>query len=78
MEDQVYTVEEVAEILKITRKGVYDLMRAGKLRYFSVGIRRRRVSRESLLEFMRNEGLGNNHKAKYNPDEILKPMQAPA
>jgi excisionase family DNA binding protein len=78
MEDQVYTVEEVAEYLKITRKGVYDLMRAGKLRYFNVGIRRRRVSREALMEFVRNEGLGNSHKPKYNPNEILKPTQAPA
>lgn len=53
MKDELYTVVEVAERLKITRKGVYDLMRDGRLRYVQIGLRQRRIKASAVADFLR-------------------------
>lgn len=45
----VLKVEEAAELLKIGRSAVYDLMRTGRLRSFKVG-RSRRIPRDAIAE----------------------------
>lgn len=68
MEDEIYTVQEVADKLKITRKGVYDLMRDGRLRYVQIGLRQRRITATAFREFLhlREQGLGGGAKSGYN------------
>ena len=41
MSEVVFTVDEVAELLKVSRPTVYRLMREGKLHYVTVGEQRR-------------------------------------
>lgn len=71
MEDEIYTVQEVATKLKITRKGVYDLMRDGRLRYVQIGLRQRRITAAAFREFLqlREQGLGGDVKSGYNRSE---------
>lgn len=52
MEEEYFTVDEVAKRFKVTRKTVYDWMREGQLRYVLVG-ERRRIARSALVEFVR-------------------------
>ena len=47
-----YTVKEVAEILKINRISVYDLIKEGKLNGHRFSERRIRVSEKDLNEFI--------------------------
>jgi hypothetical protein len=55
MDDLVYTVREVSEIIKTNNKYVYSLMNAGVLPYIVLGSKK--VLRKSLIEFLeKNEG----------------------
>jgi len=60
VEDEIYTVTEVAEKLKITRKGVYDLMRDGRLRYVQIGLRQRRITGSALRDFLKARERGES------------------
>ena len=62
MEDELLKVNEVAQILRITRKSVYDLMKAGLLPYVVVGVSRGRRIRRSAL----NAFLGDKNRGVYN------------
>lgn len=48
-----YTVQEVADRLKITRDGVYDLLKEGKLKGHRFSERRIRISETDLNDFVR-------------------------
>ena len=51
MEEMLYTVKEVAEILKTNTSYVYALKRAGKLKFMKIGsLKCRRVTLEAFLE----------------------------
>lgn len=50
MEDMLYTVPEVAEILKTNVDFVYKLQRAGKLRFMKIG--RLKCRKSTLEEFL--------------------------
>ena len=52
MDEEYYTIDEVAERLKVTRKTVYDWMRSGDLHYVQVG-GRRRITGSALKAFIR-------------------------
>lgn len=52
MEDEYYTVEEVAKRFKVTKAAVYKWMRAGELDYVIVG-RDRRVTGAALKAFVK-------------------------
>jgi len=50
-EPTVYTVEEIAELLRISRSSAYELVNRGALRAVRVG-RRLRVPRSAFQEFL--------------------------
>ncbi|MEL7598334.1 MAG: helix-turn-helix domain-containing protein [Clostridiaceae bacterium] len=52
MEEYLYTVEEVASILKVNKNTVYDLIRNGLLIALKLG--RLKVTRTTLLKFLRD------------------------
>ncbi|AYF54531.1 helix-turn-helix domain-containing protein [Clostridium botulinum C] len=52
MQDYLYTVEEVASILKVNKNTVYDLIRNKFLIALKLG--RLKVTRTTLLEFLKN------------------------
>lgn len=61
-QELLYTISEVAEILKINKNFVYRLINEGHLRSIKLGCRK--VTRKALLEFLdQYDGL--------NFDEIL-------
>lgn len=51
MEVYLYTVEEVASILKVNKNAVYDLIRKGILTALKLG--RLKVTKPTLLKFLR-------------------------
>lgn len=51
MEVYLYTVEEVASILKVNKNAVYDLIRRGILTALKLG--RLKVTKPTLLKFLR-------------------------
>jgi excisionase family DNA binding protein len=48
---QAYTVEQVAEMLHVSRDKVYFLLRTGQLRSLKIG-KLRRITDEQLAEFI--------------------------
>ena len=62
MEDMLYTVQEVAEILKTNVDYVYKLQRAGLLRFMKIG--RLKCRKSTLEEFL----------AKYDGMDISDPF----
>jgi excisionase family DNA binding protein len=58
MDEEFYTVEEVAELLQVTRKAIYDWMREGRLSYIQIGPRRRRITKAALAQFLRAGQVG--------------------
>ena len=76
MEDELFTVQEIAEKLRLTRKGVYDLMQDGRLRYIQIGPRRRRIAASALREFLKSREQGADvGKKEYNPEGRRTPMR---
>ena len=52
--DKYYTLQEVADILKVSRQTIYNYVTAKKLRAYKLGGGREyRVSAEDLREFVR-------------------------
>jgi excisionase family DNA binding protein len=51
VQEEYYTVKEVADRLKVTRQAVYDWIRDGRLRAVKVG-RRTRVPGSAVTEFL--------------------------
>ena len=81
MEDQLLTVDEVAARLRMTRKAVYDLMRAGRLPYLQIGIQLGRRIRQSALEhFLQSadKGVADSGPMQYNREDIRTPSLAAA
>ena len=58
MDQEFYTVEEVAALLQVTRKAIYDWMREGRLSYVQIGPRRRRITKAALAQFLRAGQVG--------------------
>lgn len=75
MEEELFTVQEVAEKLKITRKGVYDLMRDGRLRYVQIGLRQRRITGTALRDFLRARERGIDPES-YTEGNQQAPLRA--
>jgi excisionase family DNA binding protein len=53
VDEEYYTIPEVAELLKVTRAAVYKWMAAGRLDYVYVGDDRR-VSKAALAAFIKS------------------------
>jgi len=54
-EMRVYTVSEVAKILRVRKNFVYELIYTGRLIAVRLSERRFRVTEEALQEFMKQE-----------------------
>ncbi len=52
-EIKVYTLQEIADILKVSRQTIYNYLRANKLRATKYG-KEYRVLEEDLKEFLKN------------------------
>ena len=79
MEDELLTVEEVAGIMKVTRKAVYDMMRAKRLPYVQLGISRgRRIRRSALNAFLSgaDRGLSSEGESGYTKGQRRSPRLA--
>ena len=76
MEDELLTVEEVARTLKVTRKAVYDLMRANRLPYVQIGISRGRRIRRSVLDSFLKEGIRGLDRGSYTEENQQAPLRA--
>lgn len=76
MEDELLTVDEVARTLKVTRKAVYDLMRAGRLPYVQIGIRRGRRVRRSVLDLFLEQGIRGIDPESYTSEDQQAPLRA--
>ena len=58
----VYTLKEVAEILKVSRQTIYNYLKAGRLKATKIG-KEYRVTKEDLEEFIRH-GSNTPHNGK--------------
>jgi len=47
---EVYTLEEIAELLQVTRRTLYNWIKDGKLKAFKIG-KQWRVTKEALEDF---------------------------
>jgi len=50
---EVYTLEEIVQLLQVTRRTIYNWIKDGKLKAFKAG-RKWLVTREALNEFTQN------------------------
>lgn len=64
MEQVLYTVSETAELLKVNRNSVYDLLRKNVIRGIKIGSLK--ITRTELLEFLDK----NNGKDLSDLDDI--------
>lgn len=64
MDQVLYTVSETAELLKVNRNSVYDLLRKNIIRGIKIGSLK--ITRKELLDFLER----NNGKDLSNLDEI--------
>ena len=77
--EEFYTVSEAATILRVSRKTVYDWMKAERLPYVQAGLRKRLIPREALDQFKRSFGVGLevDDRRTIEPDTRM-PMSAAA
>lgn len=69
MSAKLFTVNQVAERLKVTRATVYSLMKSGKLPYTLVG-QRRRIEEAVIEEYIqrnRREGTDDSDTGRASP-----------
>lgn len=66
LEEEIYTVEEVARLLKVSKLTVYDLIKKDELEAYRVG-RQMRIER-TALEAYKQRGRGSNLK----PVEVIE------
>jgi len=64
IEIKLYTVDEVADLLKVGKTTVYRLFRCGLLRWNLVGSQRR-ITQEQLEDFLR-QGVHNETESDRN------------
>lgn len=70
MEEEYFTVDEVAEKLKVTRAAVYKWMKAGRLAFVYVGDDRR-ITSSALKAFIRpGRPDGTREPHSHEPDTL--------
>lgn len=57
--EKVYTLEEISDLIKITRRTLYDYVKTGKLKAVKIG-RTWRVTEKQLEEFLSTGTNGTN------------------
>ncbi len=56
----IYTLDELAELLKVTKRTLYNYVRSGKLEAVKVG-REWRVTEEQLKDFLQSKSTSSNN-----------------
>ena len=69
MDERFYTIDQVAELLSVTRAAVYKWMKAGQLKYVLVGAHRR-IPQSALNAFIRE---GRPEDVKEDAQGIYSP-----
>jgi excisionase family DNA binding protein len=59
MADEVMTIPEVADYLKVTRQTIHKLIKSGKLKVFKIG-RSTRILRSEVERFIQEQMKDNN------------------
>jgi excisionase family DNA binding protein len=59
MTDEVMTIPEVAEYLKVTRQTIHKLIKSGKLKVFKIG-RSTRILRSEVERFIQEQMKDNS------------------
>lgn len=82
MRKQVYTIQEVAELLRFSEQTVRDWARSGQIKAVRPGLRAWRVPRAEverlLAQFQIDDRVLDDHSGgEYNPSESRAPMPAP-
>lgn len=77
--ERYYTVNEIAEMFKVTRTTVYEWMSSGRLGWVQVG-GRRRVTQTAIDSFVRSgiPYLDNGRDSGVQSEDTLKPSLAAA
>ncbi|NJO82729.1 MAG: helix-turn-helix domain-containing protein [Blastochloris sp.] len=75
VEQEYFTVNEIAERAKVTRTTVYDWMNSGALRFVFVG-RHRRIPLSAWLEFVRPGNPGESTEEERRDQKNLTPAAA--
>ncbi len=52
MAENIYTLQEVADYLKVTRQTIYNYVKAGKLKANKIGAQQYRVTEKELQKFI--------------------------
>lgn len=65
MEKQILVAEEVAEMLRIDKQRVYELVRTNQIPYIRLGERQYRFSAQAIENFLHNGG--TQKEADLNP-----------
>lgn len=52
MEEKIYTLQEVADYLKVTRQTIYNYVKTGKLKANKLGTQQYRVAEKDLQNFL--------------------------
>lgn len=58
---KLFSVSTVADLLGLSRKGVYALLRQGVIGYVRIGRRAIRISEHQLVEFVQQRRVSPNH-----------------
>ena len=72
MEEEYFTVNEIAERAKVTRATVYDWMKAGDLPFVIIG-KHRRIAKSAWLRFVRP---GDPSEGQETGQKKLAPLAA--
>lgn len=56
MQSEILIADEVAELLKVDRQRVYEMVRRNHLPYILLGQRQYRFSRQEIEKFLKNGG----------------------
>lgn len=67
IDQNYYTVSEVALLLKIKKSYVYDLIAQNRLKAIRFSERRIRIPESALVEFINSKGFENNSKVVPTP-----------
>lgn len=67
MKDAIYTIQEAAERLKVSKPTIYKLFRDGKLKFFMVA-GRRRITESQIAEFI--DGQNNLEETGTDCDNV--------
>lgn len=73
MINEIMTVNDVAKILEYSKDAIYDLIKSGRLKASRPSIRKTRIKREDLMDYLDNTVMTDEVKS----DKVSEPTIAP-